>query len=327
MSSTAIVPRTELMGDVKALGEAMVASGFFADARSAAQAVVKILAGRELGLGPAQSMASLHIVSGKLQPSADLLARLVRSSGRYTYDVEHLDDDVCVLAFYELAPGHAGRRLLGRSQFSDEDRSRAGLGGDTWKKYPRNMLFSRAMTNGVTWFCPDVVAPQMTEIASPDDAGCPLVTPADDFVQDLDTAAIEVQATSPAAGGSAHPLTPSAGEEGLEEAGDSGPLEEEPPEPHMGKVGPGSSSEPSLAQNSEASGRGSLSPEASEHTPEQLLGALWERLEHRCKELNRNPMGWINSACGARYRTSDRSLVTAADLERAIETLPLVGGR
>lgn len=258
MSSTAIVPASELMGDVKALGEAMVASGFFADARSAAQAVVKILAGRELGLGPAQSMASLHIVSGKLQPSADLLARLVRSSGRYTYDVEHLDDDVCVLAFYELAAHHAGRRLLGRSQFSDEDRSRAGLGGDTWKKYPRNMLFSRAMTNGVTWFCPDVVVPQ-TGILEPEGLN-PLAIPDEVPADPGETTALVGIPTSTPAGGSSCPLTPAGVEDTLGEADPSGILEEELPDLPGGTAADGSSSEPSVQIVEPASATSGMGP-------------------------------------------------------------------
>jgi recombinational DNA repair protein RecT len=38
-----------------------------------------------------------------------------------------------------------------------KDAKAAGLDGkDVWKKYPRNMLFGRAMTNGCRWYCPDI---------------------------------------------------------------------------------------------------------------------------------------------------------------------------
>jgi hypothetical protein len=48
-------------------------------------------------------------------------------------------------------------QTIGVSSFTMEDAKRAGLsGGDNWKKYPRNMLFARAMSNGAKWYCPDV---------------------------------------------------------------------------------------------------------------------------------------------------------------------------
>ncbi len=38
-----------------------------------------------------------------------------------------------------------------------DDAKKAGLSGkDVWKKYPRNMLFYRALTSGVRLYCPDV---------------------------------------------------------------------------------------------------------------------------------------------------------------------------
>jgi len=55
-----------------------------------------------------------------------------------------------------------------------EDAGNAGLiARDNWKKYPRNMLFSRAMSNGAKWHCPDV------------GAGAPIYTP-DELGADVD---------------------------------------------------------------------------------------------------------------------------------------------
>jgi hypothetical protein len=44
------------------LARAFAESGYFADARGWAQAVVKIQAGRELGFGPMASMTGIHVV-------------------------------------------------------------------------------------------------------------------------------------------------------------------------------------------------------------------------------------------------------------------------
>ena len=54
-------------------------------------------------------------------------------------------------AFFEDGKG------IGRSRFTLQDAQKAGLNGsDNWRKYPRNMLFARALSNGVKWYCPDV---------------------------------------------------------------------------------------------------------------------------------------------------------------------------
>ena len=48
----ALVPyETRTLADTMRLGEVLARSGYFADSREAAQAVVKVLAGSELGFG------------------------------------------------------------------------------------------------------------------------------------------------------------------------------------------------------------------------------------------------------------------------------------
>lgn len=126
-------------------------SGFFQDSRDASQAIVKILAGRELGFGPFASMTGIHIIKGRIGMSANLMAAAIKRSGRYRYKVMELTDAVCRLEFYE------GTENLGPSRFSMEDAKRAKLaGGDNYQNYPRNMLFARAMSNGARWYCADV---------------------------------------------------------------------------------------------------------------------------------------------------------------------------
>jgi len=54
--------------DVERAAKAMSASGFFADTKQAAQAIVKILAGQELGFGAFASMTGVHIIQNKPTP-------------------------------------------------------------------------------------------------------------------------------------------------------------------------------------------------------------------------------------------------------------------
>lgn len=147
----ALVPyRVQTLEDTMTLGKVLAQSGYFADSREAAQAVVKVLAGQELGFGPIASMTGVNIIKGKVSLSANLIAAAIKRSGRYNYRVVTLTDEACRIDFYE-----AGERI-GTSEFTMADAREAGLGGDNWKKFKRNMLFARAISNGAKWYCPDL---------------------------------------------------------------------------------------------------------------------------------------------------------------------------
>lgn len=142
-------------------GKVLAASGMFNDVRGPAQAIVKVLYGRELGLTPMQSLTGIYFFSGKLVLSAGTMAGIIKSSGKYDYTIKELTAKRCVLEFYRLwtVPGQArpDRELLGVSEFSMEDAVTAGIvKGTNWKNYPRNMLFSRALSNGFKWYCQDL---------------------------------------------------------------------------------------------------------------------------------------------------------------------------
>lgn len=137
--------------EVEQIGRVLAASGYFEDAKDAAKAMTKILAGLELGVGPIAALTGIDIIEKKVSYSANLLAALIRDSGRYDYRVVDLTNERCELAFF------AGPTQIGSSTFTIKDAEAAGLmKGANWQRYPRNMLFARAMTNGQAWFCPDV---------------------------------------------------------------------------------------------------------------------------------------------------------------------------
>jgi hypothetical protein len=145
-----VVKRPEM--DLVTLGQMLSKSGYFADAKDAAQAIVKVLAGAEVGLPPIASMTGIHIVKGKVTFAATTMAALIQRSGKYNYrPVEHTET-VCELSFTEDG------KVVGPSRFTMDDAQRAGLVSQnpTWKSYPKNMLFARAMSNGARWYCPSV---------------------------------------------------------------------------------------------------------------------------------------------------------------------------
>lgn len=143
------------------LGQLIAQSGYFQDAKQAGQAVVKVIAGREIGLGPIASMTGIYIVQGRVAFGANVMAAALKRTGRYTYRVTELTDTKCTIDFFEIVGGK--REPIGASTFTREDAAKAGT--KNMDKFPKNMLFARAMSNGVKWYAPDVFA------------GAPIYTP------------------------------------------------------------------------------------------------------------------------------------------------------
>ena len=154
---SAVVETTEVavpemsLGDVMQLGAIAMASGNFPDLRNNEQAIVRIMAGRELGLQPMTALRDLYVVEGKVAMSSGLIASMIRNHPKYSYKIREMDNEHVVIDFYEEG------QVVGDSQFSIEDAKVAGIyrQGSGWTKYPRNMLFARALTNGARWHCPD----------------------------------------------------------------------------------------------------------------------------------------------------------------------------
>ena len=137
--------------DLARIGKMMAVSGYFQDAREAAQAAVKVQAGMEMGFGPFTSMTGIHIIQGRPSVGANLMASAVKTNPRYDYRVREMSDQVCRIEFFEIIGGK--RESIGVSEFTLADGKKAGT--KNLDKFPRNMLFARAMSNGIRWFCPD----------------------------------------------------------------------------------------------------------------------------------------------------------------------------
>lgn len=148
------VSQLTVWSETQSLGEVFYKSGMFPDVKSQAQAIVKILAGRELGLPPMISMSKIYMVQGKVTIGSELMAGLVKKSKEYDYKIVKLDNVICHLEFYK------GTVMLGVSVFTIDDAKKAGVvkTGSAWEKFPRNLLFARAMSNGCRFFCPQLIA-------------------------------------------------------------------------------------------------------------------------------------------------------------------------
>lgn len=138
------ITTTEIMTIAKSFAD----SGMFPDCKSMAQAAVKIQAGREFGIQPFAAMSGIHIIQGKPTIGAGLMAARVKGFGKYDYKVIEHSDKVCSIEYFQ------GKESIGVSTFTIEDARKAGT--KNLDKFPKNMLFARAMSNGVKWFTPDI---------------------------------------------------------------------------------------------------------------------------------------------------------------------------
>jgi len=134
--------------DALTIGETFFKSGMFSDIKSAQQAVVKIMAGAEMGISPFAAMSGIHIIQGKPTIGAGLMAARVKGFGKYDYRVLEHTDKICSIEYLQ------NNISLGVSTFTIEDARKAGT--KNLDKFPKNMLFARAMSNGVKWYTPDI---------------------------------------------------------------------------------------------------------------------------------------------------------------------------
>ena len=174
--------------EIEQIGKAFVASKMFGDDMDrTSMAITKIMAGQELGLAPFASMRAVHVIEGNATLSANTMAGMVKSSGRYDYDIKKKELDGCVIDFYEIRSGK--RTKIGTETFDIDEARMAGMfdseceeaplkhnirkitmykkGGGSWQKdgcnckanwknYPKAMMFARCISNGTRTYCPDV---------------------------------------------------------------------------------------------------------------------------------------------------------------------------
>lgn len=143
----------ESLKEPMAIGEVFAKSGMFPDVKSQAQAVVKILAGKELGISPFESMASIYVVNGRLALTSKAMAGLIKKSKKYDYVIKKLDDTECII---EIITNDG---TVGTTTFTIKDAAKALLlNKDNWKAYPKNMLFARALSNACRFYCPEIIS-------------------------------------------------------------------------------------------------------------------------------------------------------------------------
>lgn len=109
---------------------------------------------KALGIDPRLALGGgLYYVRGKVEMSARMMNALIRSKKHSITRDKRSDDKICIL--------HGKRSDNGDTwteSFSIEEADRAGLlKNPTWKIYPKDMLFARALSRLARQLFPDVI--------------------------------------------------------------------------------------------------------------------------------------------------------------------------
>lgn len=148
------------MAEAVQLAEIIGKSNALPDVRNVAVALLKIMAGGEMGFGPFASLVDVHIIEGKPAIGAHLRAAAIKRSGKYDYVIKRCDRDACELEFLELRAGKW--QPLGTVEMTIEEAIASGLTQGkngmkaNWKNHPDDMLFARCISKGYRRYCPDL---------------------------------------------------------------------------------------------------------------------------------------------------------------------------
>lgn len=146
----------------KQLAEWAHKSGEFKSLKSPAHAMLLMSYGRELGFGPATSLQLVYSVNGTPSLKANTIAALLKQvkwqgtqKPRYDYRVLERSAQVCRIEFFERND-EGKMESRGVMEYTMEDARLAGFDKNpTYKKFPKNMLFARAITEGARTYAPD----------------------------------------------------------------------------------------------------------------------------------------------------------------------------
>lgn len=149
-----LIPSEHEMMVFHTMAEQAVASKMYRGIGEKAGVMMIMLAAREMGISPMAALnGGLNIINGKVEISARMMSALVRRAGHSLETKEETDESVTV---------HGKRADNGNEQtvtFTLKDAQKAGLvkAGGGWTKFPKDMLFARALSRLARQLFSDVI--------------------------------------------------------------------------------------------------------------------------------------------------------------------------
>lgn len=134
------------VSDLERMAKAFAASRLFG-VQNVDQALALMLVAQAEGRHPASAAQDYHIISGRPAKKADAMLRdFLAAGGKVEWHA--LTDDQADATFSHPSGGVA------RIDWTAERAKQAGIANPMWKKYPRQMLRSRVVSEGVRTVCP-----------------------------------------------------------------------------------------------------------------------------------------------------------------------------
>ena len=157
--SNELIPSQQEMQTLENLSKYAMQSKFFDKVGSQGGLLSIMLYAKELGLPPMQCLFSgMHNIQGKIEISAALMNSMIRKAG-HKLEILKLDNKVCSIKGTRKDDGATYTET-----FTIEDAETAGLmANQVWKKYPKNMLFARALKNLARMLFSDVIGSAYVE--------------------------------------------------------------------------------------------------------------------------------------------------------------------
>lgn len=183
-----------VFNDIERMANAFAKSRLFG-VQTPEQAIALMLVAQAEGRHPASAANDYNIIQGRPAKKADAMLRDFMSSGGKV-EWHTLDDKAAIATFSHPSGGSV------KISWDMERAKAAGLGAkEMWKKYPRQMLRSRTVSEGVRTVCPAAtsgmyVPEEVTEFA-PEKNITPTAGAADNISEEqrqkIDNLAVEVR--------------------------------------------------------------------------------------------------------------------------------------
>jgi hypothetical protein len=146
MSNAVTTVPAHQVSDMERMAKAFAASKLFG-VQNADQALALMLVAQAEGRHPASAAQDYNIIQGRPAKKADAMLRDFLSAGGKV-EWHTLNDEKADATFSHPAGGSA------RIDWTLKRAQAAGISNPMWKKYPRQMLRSRAVSEGVRTVCP-----------------------------------------------------------------------------------------------------------------------------------------------------------------------------
>lgn len=108
---------------------------------------------KSIGVSPMEALnGGFYFVQGKVEMTSSMMNHLIRANGHSITKDKRSNDTICIL--------HGKRKDNGDTwveSFSLADAKRAGIYRNQWVKYPKDMLFARALSRLARQLYPDVI--------------------------------------------------------------------------------------------------------------------------------------------------------------------------